>query len=137
MNDIILTPDVSEKLNRVVQRYVSRIELLHALVTTNSGQIIVSYGADATAIDTSSLPPLISGSFSATEKIANLIGEDEFTSMLHKGKKRTILITLIDFNLYLTSVFSNTQHTPVISYAATTFAKKLRTFLHESGLANQ
>ncbi len=135
MNDLILHVDVSEKLDKVIRNYVSQINLLHALVSTNSGQILVSFGKDD-AIDISSLPPLISGSFSATEKIADLIGEKEFTTMLHQGSQRTILITLIDFNLYLTTIFDNSHKTETIRHAASSFAKKLRDFLLKYGISS-
>jgi len=69
-----------------------------------SGQQLGFVG-DTTALDTTSLSSLTAGNVAATEGLAQLIGEANFTSLFHEGKRDNLHITLINKNVILLVAF--------------------------------
>ncbi len=136
MNDFVLYPQDTERINSILRTYISEAGLECALVTTKDGQLL-TYEGQTESIDTMSVAALITGSFAATVTIANLIGESEFRTMSHRGKDRHFHICLIDPDRYLASVFGNGTTVERVSQQATHFAKELcNLFLLLSGNAD-
>jgi hypothetical protein len=58
--------------------------------------------------DMSALAALIVGGFASTQAIAGLIGEQEFNTMSHCGTSKNLLISLVDDNTILATIFERT-----------------------------
>ncbi len=128
MNDLILYQEDVEKLDAILQEFVSKASLICALLTSKEGQLMACQG-ETDDIDTVSVAALITGSFSATVTIANLIGEAEFKTMLHHGAHKHIQIELVDKDRYLAALFDNRTSTAIVSEHAETACEELCNYL--------
>ena len=71
-----------------------------------NGQQIATAG-DAENIDTTSLASLTAGNVAATDGLAKLIGEREFSILFHEGEKDNIHISIVASRVILVVIFDN------------------------------
>jgi predicted regulator of Ras-like GTPase activity (Roadblock/LC7/MglB family) len=69
-----------------------------------NGQQIADAG-DVDSIDTTSLASLTAGNVAATDGLAKLIGEKEFSILFHEGRKDNIHISIVGQRLILVVIF--------------------------------
>jgi predicted regulator of Ras-like GTPase activity (Roadblock/LC7/MglB family) len=69
-----------------------------------NGQSIASSGALSEA-DPTALASLAAGNVAATEGLAELIGEDEFSTLFHEGRSESLHISLIANKVILLVIF--------------------------------
>jgi predicted regulator of Ras-like GTPase activity (Roadblock/LC7/MglB family) len=69
-----------------------------------SGQQIAATG-EMEAVDPTSLASLTAGNVAATEGVAQLVGENEFTTLFHEGKHESLHITVVGGRVILLVVF--------------------------------
>ena len=69
-----------------------------------SGQQIAAAG-ELDQVDPTSLASLTAGNVAATEGVAQLVGEDEFTTLYHEGKTENLHITVVCNRVILLVVF--------------------------------
>jgi len=128
MSDFVLYEEDVKRLNTILAGFVDRAQLDCTLLTNREGLLLTCRGATE-EIDTTSVAALVTGSFAATVTIANLIGESEFNTMFHRGKKRHIHITQVDDDRYLASIFGNKTRLDKVSYYARRYGARLKTYL--------
>jgi predicted regulator of Ras-like GTPase activity (Roadblock/LC7/MglB family) len=104
MSDVILYKEDIDRLNTILQALVSETKLLSALLINKDTRLLANQGTLA-MFDMSALAALIVGSFSSTQAIAGLIGEREFSTMSHCGKSKNLLISTVDDNTIIATVF--------------------------------
>jgi predicted regulator of Ras-like GTPase activity (Roadblock/LC7/MglB family) len=115
MSDVILYKEDIDRLNAVLQAIVSETKVISVLLVNKDTRLLASQGTLA-MFDKSALGALIVGSFASTQGIATLIGEKEFSMMSHSGKTRNLLISLVDDNTIIASIFD--KSTPIASVTA-------------------
>jgi predicted regulator of Ras-like GTPase activity (Roadblock/LC7/MglB family) len=69
-----------------------------------AGRQIASAG-EMDAVDPTSLASLTAGNVAATEGVAQLVGEEEFTTLFHEGKRDSLHISVISNKVILLVVF--------------------------------
>ena len=69
-----------------------------------NGQQLACVGETA-AIDATSLASLTAGNVAATEGLAQLVGEPNFSSLFHEGERDSLLISLINGRVILVLAF--------------------------------
>ena len=69
-----------------------------------NGQLIASSG-QAQNLDTTSLASLTAGNVAATDGLARLIGEKEFSILFHEGEKDNIHISIVAQRVILVVIF--------------------------------
>lgn len=65
-----------------------------------------------------SISALVAGSFAATKEIARLLGQSEFTAMVHQGARESIQIQLIGGRTLLTTVFDDRTNLGLVRFYA-------------------
>ncbi|MGZ4962609.1 MAG: roadblock/LC7 domain-containing protein [Limisphaerales bacterium] len=75
-----------------------------ALVIDRGGPLLTERG-QTKEFDTTTMAALAAGSFSATQAIAERVGESDFTSVYQQGSRYSILVSMIDEALLLILVF--------------------------------
>src|SRR6188474_1353382 len=73
------------------------------LVDKNGQQI--AYNGDISNLDTTSLASLTAGNVAATDGLARLIGEKEFSILFHEGEKDNIHISIVAQRVILVVIF--------------------------------
>jgi len=75
-----------------------------ALIIDRGGPLVTERG-QTKEFDTTTMAALAAGSFSATQAIAERVGESDFTSVYQQGTHFSILVSMIDDALLLILVF--------------------------------
>ena len=73
------------------------------LVDKNGQQI--AYNGDINNLDTTSLASLTAGNVAATDGLARLIGEKEFSVLFHEGERDNIHISIVGKRVILVVIF--------------------------------
>jgi predicted regulator of Ras-like GTPase activity (Roadblock/LC7/MglB family) len=99
------TEDDVGAIGRALQRCVDDCNARSGLLVERSGQLVTSVG-DPLRFDPAAFAVLTAADFSANDELARLMGETEFTSLVHQGERdsmylvdigrRVILVILYD-----------------------------------------
>ncbi len=90
-----------------------RAELV--LLISRSGQPIVVSGP-AENIDCTALSSLAAANLAATDGLANIVGEREFSVLVHQGRKRSLFISDLLKRFSLVLVFDSTASSGLVRY---------------------
>jgi len=101
-----------EEEYRALQEIISRLQVDSAskvvfLVDKNGQQIAAS--GDVRSIDATSLASLTAGNVAATDGLAKLIGEKEFSLLFHEGEKDNLHISIVGKRGILVVIFDQTS----------------------------
>ena len=102
----LIEEDVQE-LSRVLQELLLKTDASVALVIDKGGFLITECG-EQHGFDTTTLSALSAASFAATQGIASLVSESNFTSIYQQGETYSLLVLNVDEYCLLTIVFSIT-----------------------------
>jgi predicted regulator of Ras-like GTPase activity (Roadblock/LC7/MglB family) len=98
----LIEEDVTELL-RILDDLLLKTEASVALVIDKGGFLITQRGADH--FDTTTLAALSAASFAATQGIANLVDETNFSSVYQQGESYSLLVLNVDEYCLLAVVF--------------------------------
>jgi predicted regulator of Ras-like GTPase activity (Roadblock/LC7/MglB family) len=104
--NFILTAESIRKLDEVLKAELLDAGAMHVLVVEDCGNVIIERGA-LPFHDILPLAALAAANFGATERMAKLIGEQDFTVMFHKGVTNNIFFTRIDKRFLMICLFGN------------------------------
>lgn len=103
---IVLTEEESSKINEMFGEYLADSEAKDIILLNKSGELIAKSG-DITSDAAVMVSALAAGVFSATNELARLLGEKEFTITFHQGQETNIHISLITPTVLLAIIFDN------------------------------
>jgi len=132
MGDVILYKEDVERLNFLLKNLITDSKVLSALLITKDTRVLACQGT-LSSMDTSALAALLVGSFASTQAIAGLIGETEFDTMSHHGKTRNVIISLVDDDTILASVYDQGSSVQRISASLNKHLEILRKTLKAIG----
>jgi len=79
---------------------------VHSVILIDmAGNIIANIDNGETRHDIYSLAALAAGNFGAVSAMANIIGEDDFSLLFHKGEKESIHFTKVTTDFLLLTIF--------------------------------
>ena len=104
--DLILTQEMITKLEEILRNELLEHGVDHAFVVDSSGNLMTEGGIFPPE-DIMPLAALLSANFAATERIAKLIGEKDFTLLFHKGSRFNIHFGRINQDFILVTLFNN------------------------------
>jgi len=102
--NLVFNEQDHERFLGVLDRLRDESSSKFVFLIDRSGQQIASTGG-VEELDTTSLASLAAGNVAATEGLAQLIGEEEFTTLFHEGTKDSVHITLISDLIILLVIF--------------------------------
>jgi hypothetical protein len=89
--DLVLYEEEFHKIKEALQRLRQDANANVVFLVDKNGQQIAAVG-DLASLDTTSLASLTAGNVAATDGLARLIGEKEFSILFHEGEKDNIKI---------------------------------------------
>jgi len=92
----------------ILRQLLIRSEASGCMVCDFSGFVLVQEGFGA--YDPVLISALGAGVFAATRELARLLGENEFSAVIHQGERRSLLICAINRDVLLTVIFSDTSN---------------------------
>jgi predicted regulator of Ras-like GTPase activity (Roadblock/LC7/MglB family) len=95
-----------EKINGVLNDLLYQTNARCALLVDRTGQLVSTAG-EKPSFDATAFASLTAADFSANDQLATMIGEDEFSSLVHQGQKESMYLADIGRRLILVVLFDN------------------------------
>jgi predicted regulator of Ras-like GTPase activity (Roadblock/LC7/MglB family) len=102
--DLVLYDEEFSKIKDSLNRLASDANANVVFLVDKNGQQIAAVG-DLQTLDTTSLASLTAGNVAATDGLARLIGEREFSILFHEGERDNIHISLVAQRVILVVIF--------------------------------
>ncbi len=102
--DLVLYEEEYQKIRQALQRLFQDASAKLVFLVDKNGQQIAAVG-DMNSVDTTSLASLTAGNVAATDGLARLIGEKEFSILFHEGEKDNIHISIVARRVILVVIF--------------------------------
>ena len=112
-----LTEEDVQLIDKTLDELLSKTEATAAFIIDKGGPLLSQRGQIG-QMDTTAVAALAAGSFSATQAIAERVGETNFNSIYQQGDQSSIFVVSIDDNLLLIVIFKATLSVGVIKHYA-------------------
>ena len=102
--NLIMYEEEFDRINTVLARLWMDANAKIVFLVDKNGQQIAAKG-DLEKVDATSLASLTAGNVAATDGLARLIGEKEFSILFHEGERDNIHISIVGQRLILVVIF--------------------------------
>ncbi len=120
MSSIVISDEDLKRIDDYLSQTLADSQAKNILLSDRSGQLITKHGGVSKG-DALNIAALAAGLFSATNELAKLLGEKEFTVTFHQGEEANIHISLLVPQVLLVIVFDNRAPVGAIRF----WAKKI------------
>jgi predicted regulator of Ras-like GTPase activity (Roadblock/LC7/MglB family) len=103
-NDLVLHEEEFTRIRDVLSRLRGECNAKIVFLVDKNGQQIAAIG-ELTSIDTTALASLAAGNVAATDSLARLIGEKEFSVLFHEGERDNLHISVVGGRVILVVIF--------------------------------
>lgn len=121
----LIAEDMRE-LDRVLSELVSRSEASAGLIIDKAGFLITQTG-DFGQFDSTTLAALAAGTYAATQGMASVISEPNFTCVYQQGENFSLLVRNVDLETLVVVVFQAHVSVGAVKYFANSAVPKLAT----------
>jgi predicted regulator of Ras-like GTPase activity (Roadblock/LC7/MglB family) len=104
--DLIMYDEEFQQIKEIISRLRVDANAKIVFLVDKNGQQIAANG-DLESVDTTSLASLTAGNVAATDGLARLIGEKEFSILFHEGEKDNIHISIVGQRVILVVIFDD------------------------------
>ncbi len=104
--DLVLYDEEFQKIKEALLRLRQDANANVVFLVDKNGQQIAAVG-DIQTLDTTSLASLTAGNVAATDGLARLIGEKEFSILFHEGERDNIHISIVAQRVILVVIFDD------------------------------
>ena len=94
-----------QQLNQLLTRLRIEANARAAFLIDRNGQQIAAVGDDLEQMDPTSLASLTAGNVASTDALAKLIGEKEFSALVHEGDRDNMHISMVNARIILLVLF--------------------------------
>jgi predicted regulator of Ras-like GTPase activity (Roadblock/LC7/MglB family) len=102
--DIVMYEEEFNQIKGIIAKLRVDANSKVVFLVDKNGQQIAAHG-DIENLDTTSLASLTAGNVAATDGLARLIGEKEFSILFHEGEKDNIHISIVASRVILVVIF--------------------------------
>src|SRR5438094_10570103 len=102
--DIVMYEEEFNQIKQIISKLRTDANAKVVFLVDKNGQQIAAHG-DIENLDTTSLASLTAGNVAATDGLARLIGEKEFSILFHEGEKDNIHISIVAQRVILVVIF--------------------------------
>ena len=113
-----------DTLQNALQELLIKCDGSAALVIDKGGFLITQVGPDK-HLDTTTLAAMSAASFAATQTIATLVNEENFSSVYQQGERHSLLVLNVDEYCLLTVVFKAEVGVGAVKYFAGATAENI------------
>ena len=104
--DVVMYDEEFQRIKDALQRLRHDANANVVFLVDKNGQQIAAVG-DLQTLDTTSLASLTAGNVAATDGLARLIGEKEFSILFHEGERDNIHISIVAQRVILVVIFDD------------------------------
>jgi predicted regulator of Ras-like GTPase activity (Roadblock/LC7/MglB family) len=130
--DLVLYDEEFQKIRQALQRLLEDASAKLVFLVDKNGQQIAAVG-DLSSLDTTSLASLTAGNVAATDGLARLIGEKEFSILFHEGEKDNIHISIVARRVILVVIFDDRASLGLVRLRVRRATAELETVFEEIG----
>jgi predicted regulator of Ras-like GTPase activity (Roadblock/LC7/MglB family) len=102
--DLVMYEEEYQQIKEILARLQGDSNSKIVFLVDKNGQQIAAHG-DMRGVDATSLASLTAGNVAATDGLAKLIGEKEFSILFHEGERDNIHISLVAQRVILVVIF--------------------------------
>src|SRR6476659_5059863 len=102
--DIVMYEEEFNQIKQIISKLRIDANAKVVFLVDKNGQQIAAHG-DISNLDTTSLASLTAGNVAATDGLARLIGEKEFSVLFHEGERDNIHISIVGKRVILVVIF--------------------------------
>jgi predicted regulator of Ras-like GTPase activity (Roadblock/LC7/MglB family) len=128
--DLVLHPEEYEKIRSLIARLRTECNAKMVFLVDKNGQQIAAQG-DIDALDTTALASLAAGNVAATDSLARLIGEKEFTILFHEGERDNLHISIVGGKMILVVIFDERSSLGLVRLRVKRGSNDLKTILDD------
>lgn len=99
-----LSENDAQRLSILLNTFLGETHANCALLCDRSGRLLIKTG-DTGAMDNITFASLVAGDFAASDQLARLLGEEEFSSLYHAGEGRSMYLADVSGYSILAAVF--------------------------------
>jgi predicted regulator of Ras-like GTPase activity (Roadblock/LC7/MglB family) len=127
-----------EAITNTLQQLLARTDSLVVFLVRRQGTALAEVG-NTSEINGTALAALVAGVFSATQEVARMVGERQFSILLQQGQNRHIHISLVTDEVMMVVVFEDYQRIGRIRFEARKVRDQLVEYLdpNRSNAADQ
>ena len=103
-SDLVLHEEEYQRIREVISRLRGECNAKVVFLVDKNGQQIAAIG-ELETIDTTALASLAAGNVAATDSLARLIGEKEFSILFHEGERDNLHISVVGGKMILVVIF--------------------------------
>lgn len=123
-----LTIEDVANIDSILEKFIASSEADLAVIVDKGGNVLSQMG-NLEVIDVTIIAALAAGSFAATKELAKRIGEVEFNALYHQGNGSHILMTSVDEDAIMITVFSGETTVGLVRHYANDTAKLMASLL--------
>ena len=128
----ILTIQAAGSLLKALEDFLEKSEASFALIIERGGSILSQHGKIPDSIDPTILSALAAGSFAATREVARRVGETEFSALHQQGRQSHILMSAINDEAMLMSVFGAKTTLGLVRFYSAGAVKQIAAILEQA-----
>ncbi len=103
---IDFTKEQIEAIENVLEEELIELGVQSVILMDLAGNVIVNLDSGGASHDVFSLAALAAGNYGAVSAMANIIGEQEFSLLFHKGEEESIHFSKVVDDLLLLTIFN-------------------------------
>lgn len=119
------------KIQGVLERVLADAGCAAVLLIARGGESLAAAGT-APALDMVAVAGLAAGGFGATAPLAQLLGEREFSAVIHEGARQSLYVCAVDDTTILIAVFDDRTTVGMVRVFALEAAGKLAAVLDDT-----
>ncbi|MDW7968091.1 MAG: roadblock/LC7 domain-containing protein [Thermoanaerobaculum sp.] len=128
--NLVMYEEEFERINSILGRLWVDANAKIVFLVDKNGQQIAAKG-DLEKVDTTSLASLTAGNVAATDGLARLIGEKEFSILFHEGERDNIHISIVAQRLILVVIFDERSSLGLVRLRVRKAAQELEEVLND------
>jgi predicted regulator of Ras-like GTPase activity (Roadblock/LC7/MglB family) len=119
------------RVQTLLERFLADASCAATLLIDRGGESLAVAGT-ARAFDMASIATLAAGAFSSTAPLARLLGETEFSVLMHEGVKESLHVSTVDDGSILLAIFDERTSVGMVRVFAREAGKKIGAILAEA-----
>jgi len=129
-SDLVLHPEEYEKIREVISRLRCDCNAKIIFLVDKNGQQIAAQG-EIDELDTTALASLAAGNVAATDSLARLIGEKEFSILFHEGERDNLHISVVGGKMILVVIFDERSSLGLVRLRVKRGANDLKSIMED------
>ncbi|MEE9292329.1 MAG: roadblock/LC7 domain-containing protein [Acidobacteriota bacterium] len=127
-SDLVLHEEEYQRIREVITRLRGECNAKVVFLVDKNGQQIAAIG-ELETIDTTALASLAAGNVAATDSLARLIGEKEFSILFHEGERDNLHISVVGGRMILVVIFDERSSLGLVRLRVKKGSSELATIL--------